>query len=77
MLLVCGEIGAAIATDEFNLSHDIGLIIIQNKAAVIILEIMAGQYNPIGYLEKIFIVAANRAGDLGRLGGGRRAFMTF
>ena len=77
MLLVCGQIGAAITADEFHLTHDIGLIVIQHKAAVIILEIMAGQYNPIGYLKKIFIVAANRAGELGGLGGSRWALMTF
>lgn len=77
MLLIRGQIGVAITAEEFHLTHDIGLVAIQGKAAVFVLEITAGKNNAIGYLQKIFIVTANRAGNFGGLGVRRYAFMTF
>ena len=68
MLLIRGKVSATITTEEFNFPQDVGLISIQGKAAIFVLEITAGKNNTISHLQKIFIVAANRAGYFSALG---------
>jgi len=57
-----GEIGAAIATVEFYLAQDLGVIKLLAETAVTVLDKTRRKNNPVRNFEKLLVVTAFRTG---------------